>query len=132
MITLSSTPFNREDDPRWRAQNIAEELETTGRSEKRELMSRLSVLLADLLKWQCQPERRSESWRNTIESQREDVLELLEENPSLHREANDRLNRAYLKARRAGAAQTGMSKDRFPQDSPFSFEQALDEAFWPE
>jgi hypothetical protein len=78
------------------AQNIAEEVETMGRSERRELMSRLSVLLAHFLKWQCQPERRSESWRNTIESQREDVLELLEENPSLHREANDRLNRAYL------------------------------------
>jgi hypothetical protein len=113
-------------------ENIAEELEAMGRSEKRELMSRLSVLLAYLLKWQCQPERRSESWKNTIEGQREDILELLQESPTLRQEIWDRFERAYLKARRAAAAETGMSKDRFPEDSPFSFEQALDDTFWPD
>ena len=74
---------------------------------------------------------RSESWRNTIESQGEDTLELLDENPSLRREATDRLDRAYRKAKPAAPAETGMSKERFPKDSPFSLEQALDETFWP-
>jgi hypothetical protein len=43
------------------AENIAEELETMGRSEKRELTNRLAVLLAHLLKWVFQPELRSNS-----------------------------------------------------------------------
>jgi hypothetical protein len=113
-------------------ENIAEELQTMGRTEKRELASRLSVLLAHLLKWQCQPERRSESWKNAIEARREDILELLEESPSLRPAILGRFDRGYLRARRAAATETGMSRDRFPENSPFTFEQALNESFWPE
>ena len=103
-----------------------------GRTERRELLSRLSVLLGHLLKWQCEPERRSERRKNTIEAQREDILELLEESPSLRLAILGRFDRAYLKARRAAAPETGMSKDRFPESSPFTFEQALNETFWPD
>jgi len=41
-----------------RAGRFIEEIETMGSSEKRELQSRLTLLLAYLLKWQCQPLRR--------------------------------------------------------------------------
>jgi Domain of unknown function DUF29 len=78
------------------------------------------------------PERRSESWKNTIEAQREDILELLEESPSLRAAASGRFDRAYSKARRAAAAETGLGKDRFPDTAPFTFEQALNEAYWPD
>lgn len=63
--------------------HIAEELESMGASERRELTNRLAVLMAHLLKWQFQPELRGNSWRNTIDVQRYDVKELLEENPTL-------------------------------------------------
>ena len=43
-------------------ENIAEEIESVGKSEKRELASRMSLLLAHLLKWQYQPVRRGSSW----------------------------------------------------------------------
>ena len=64
-------------------EHIAEEIESMGRSEKRELISRLKLLLAHLLKWQFQPTLRGNSWRLTIEEQRRDVAEHLADNPSL-------------------------------------------------
>ena len=39
-------------------EHIAEEIEDVGKSEQRELATRMAVLLAHLLKWQHQPERR--------------------------------------------------------------------------
>ncbi len=62
--------------------NIIEELESMGKSEKRELSNRLTVLLMHLLKWQYQSVKRSTSWRNTIAVQRIDIRELLEDSPS--------------------------------------------------
>src|ERR1700748_2323834 len=60
--------------------NIAEEIESMGRSEKRELVSGLTTLLQHLLKWQFQPGRQSTSWRLSIEKQLEDHMK---DNPSL-------------------------------------------------
>lgn len=51
-------------------EHIAEEIEDVGKSEQRELASRIAVLLAHLLKWQYQPDRRGASWRATIRTQR--------------------------------------------------------------
>lgn len=51
-------------------EHIAEEIEDVGKSEQRELSSRMSVLLAHLLKWQYQPGRRGSSWQRTIREQR--------------------------------------------------------------
>ena len=81
-------------------ENIAEELESMGRSDKREIESRLSVLLAHLLKWQLQVGLRSRSWSGTIREQREHIEEacrrkgLADDNRRLHHElqlANQRL-----------------------------------------
>jgi len=63
--------------------NIAEEIEDVGKSEKRELASRLAVLIGHLLKWQFQSEKRSKSWTDTIDVQRARVEDRLEETPSL-------------------------------------------------
>ena len=62
-------------------QNIAEEIESMGRSEKRELVSRLTVLLLHLLKWQFQPGLRGTSWRLSIENTRYQLEEHIEDNP---------------------------------------------------
>ena len=71
--------------------HIAEELESMGKSEKRALLSRFTVLLAHLLKWQFQPAKRSRSWKNTILTQRIDIHELLEESPSLRHDLAEKL-----------------------------------------
>ncbi|BAC91519.1 DUF29 domain-containing protein, partial [Gloeobacter violaceus] len=64
-------------------ENLAEEIEALGRAERRELESRLAVLIAHLLKWQFQSERRSNSWQATIDEQRDQIARLLTSQPSL-------------------------------------------------
>lgn len=64
-------------------EHIAEEIETLGRGERRELVNRLSVLLLHLLKWSFQPERRGKSSELTIKEQRRQLARHLRDNPSL-------------------------------------------------
>jgi hypothetical protein len=113
-------------------EHIAEEIESMGKSERRELINRLAVLIAHLLKWQFQPERRSNSWKYTIEEQRDEVLELIEESPSLKHEIEEKLNRAYRKAILWAATEMGVNKSIFKDECPFSLEKALNKDFYPE
>src|SRR5271166_3528755 len=64
-------------------EHLADEIEDVGKSEKRELASRMAVLLAHLLKWKSQPENRSNSWRATINNQRKRIALTIKETPSL-------------------------------------------------
>lgn len=112
-------------------EHIAEELECMGKSEKRELISRLSVLIAHLLKWLFQPELRSNSWQYTIEEQRRCAVDILEDSPGLRHEIEDKLTKAYGNAILIAARETGFGKSHFPEHCPFSLEQILDENFWP-
>ena len=113
-------------------EHVAEELESMGKTQQRVLISRLTVLLAHLMKWQLQPELRSRSWKNTIKIQRIDLQELLQDNPSLRPQTGEALNRAYRKAKLLAAGDTDMDETSFPETCPYSFEQAMEEAFWPE
>ena len=112
--------------------HIAEELESMGASERRELTNRLAVLMAHLLKWQFQPELRGNNWRNTIDVQRFDVKELLEENPTLVAKLNERMEKAYSKSLLLVVRETGLSKQVFPPVCPFNADQLLSEDYWPE
>ncbi len=112
--------------------HIAEELESMGASERRELTNRLAVLMAHLLKWQFQPELRGNSWRNTIDVQRFDVKELLEANPTLVAKLKERMEKAYSKSLLLAVRETGLSKQLFPPICPFNAEQLLSENYWPE
>lgn len=114
------------------AENIAEELEAMGRSEKRELVSRLSVLIAHLLKWRYQAVKRSRSWKNTISTQRIDINDLLEDSPSLRHDIAEKIDRAYKKARIMAEDETGIDKKNFPASCPFSPEEIMNEDFLPE
>jgi hypothetical protein len=113
-------------------ENIAEELESMGKSEKRELINRLIVLLAHLLKWQFQPEHRSSSWNGTIIEQRRQIKRLLQDSPSLKRLLNAELNESYLDAILDAANDTGMPQATFPPACPYTLEQLLDNGFYPD
>jgi Domain of unknown function DUF29 len=112
--------------------HVAEEIESMGKSDKRELMSRLAILLAHLLKWQFQPERRGNSWKCTIEEQRFELIDLLEESPCLKYELDQRLEHAYQKAVLIAMKETGINKEIFPQQCLFSLDQSLSADFFPE
>src|SRR5260221_9272 len=104
-------------------ENIADEIESMGRREKRELVSRLPVLLLHLLKWQYQPEMRGASWRVSIANTRDDLADLLQDAPSLRANLHDYVASAYQRARRQASAETGLNEKTFPSACPFSFSQ---------
>jgi hypothetical protein len=113
-------------------EHVAEELESMGKSQQRALGSRLTVLLAHLLKWRHQPGGHGASWRNTITLQRIELEELLEENPSLRPMLPAVAPGAYRKARLWAANETQLDLGTFPTGCPFGLEEMLDEDFWPD
>ncbi len=113
-------------------ENIAEELESLGRSDKREIGSRLAVLLIHLLKWAVQPDQRSNSWRATMFEQRQRAGDLLRESPSLRRWPAERLSSEYELARLKAAGETGLALGAFPEACPFTVEQVLDQGYLPD
>ena len=111
--------------------HLAEELESMGKSERRALESRLVVLLAHLLKWSHQPERRSKSWQRTLIEQRKQIAKLLNESPSLRSSLPDLLPDAYDSALRWAADETGLDEGDFPPVVSYGIEQILDPDFYP-
>lgn len=116
--------------------NLIEELEAMSLRERRELTSRLIVLLMHLLKWQYQPaphgRAQPRSWLSTITSQRQKVELLLEDSPSLRREVVDRLSYAYPRARLQASRETDLPLATFPATCPYTAEQVLDDGFFPD
>jgi hypothetical protein len=113
-------------------ENLAEEIESLGKSQASELRSRYFQLLAHLLKWQFQPDRRSGSWRGTIGEQRLQLAVLLEDNPGLKPKRLPLFERAYADARKLASLETGLPLDGFPRHCPWTLAQATDEDFWPD
>lgn len=112
--------------------HIAEEIESLGRSEKRELVSRLSILLMHLLKWQYQAPSRGRSWRNSVEVQRISLASHMRDNPSLKSVLGEAIAEAYRIARLEAENETGLDEGCFPVTCPWSFDQMMAEDFWPE
>jgi hypothetical protein len=111
--------------------NLIEEIESMGRSEKRELESRLSVLLLHLLKWQYQPAYQGRSWALSIDEQRIQFLRVLQDNPSLKSQINTTITSAYKLAIVKASKETGLSKKTFPDVCPWSLSELADELFYP-
>ena len=112
--------------------HIIEEIESMGRSEQRELVNRLVVLLLHLLKWRFQPGLRGNSWRLSIKEQRIRLEAHLEDNPSLTAKLDQAIARAYRLAMIEAERETGLAESTFPTSCPFTFTQIMDDAFWPE
>jgi len=111
---------------------IAEEIESLGRTEKRELISRLGVLLMHLLKWRFQPAMRGSSWQATIKVQRRELARHLADNPSLKSKLPEAMADAYGDAILNASRETGLDERTFPEVCPWSFEQVMNQEFWPE
>ena len=112
--------------------NVAEEIESVGKSEARELESRYIVLLTHLLKWLFQPSERSRSWEATIKVQRRLIEKEHRNNPGLKPRREELFADAYVAALGAAASETGLGLEIFPETNPFTLAEAMDEGFWPE
>jgi len=127
---------------------LAEELESLGKSQKREVESRLEVLVLHLLKWEYQPTLRQtgHSWHDTIREQRSQIARVLRDNPSLRPQVSRMLEDVYPEAReRARGAMTPWAPmpehgarilhDRglpaLPPLCPWTEVEILDKDFWP-
>lgn len=113
-------------------EHVAEEIESMGKTEKRELIGRLNVLLLHLLKWRYQPGFRSRSWRLSVEEQRYRLEGHLRDNPSLKAKLPETIADAYHIARVEAERETGFPRATFPETCPWSFDQISDDDFWPE
>ena len=113
-------------------EHIADEIEDVGKSEARELSSRMSVLLAHLLKWKCQSAHRGSSWQITIRTQRRAIERHLKLVPSLKSKFKDPewLESAWDDALDLAARETGL--DCLPDICPWQLEQILAGDFWPD
>ena len=106
-------------------ENLIDELETMGRSEKRSVKSNLTVLLMHLLKYKYQPNKRSRSWRSTIVEHRRRLLIVFEDSPSLRGYGQEIFAECYQDARQDGATETQLKISVFPDECPFNLEVVL-------
>lgn len=110
--------------------HLLEEVESMGNQNKTELRNRLAILLTHLLKWKYQPDLKGNSWYLTIANQRLDILDLIEDNPSLKHFLPELFNKAYSKAIIRANIETGMKSSAFPLKCLWDIEQVLDTEFF--
>ena len=117
---------------RWDAvdrENVAEEIESLGRTEFSKLESALRVLLLHMLKWDHQPQRRSRSWALSIKQQRLELDDVLSDNPGLRPRVEEAKGRAYRKARLDASKETRIAEKRFPETCPYSWSDIVSRVF---
>lgn len=113
-------------------EHVAGEIEDVGKSEQRELASRMAILLAHLLKWQYQPERQGASWEKTIKAQRKEIQYVLDESPSLRPKLQETkwLDMIWATAVAQAVGETNL--DCFPDACPWTMEdEVLSESWFP-
>lgn len=111
--------------------NLLEEISDMGKSERRALESNLTVILLHLLKYKYQPTHRSNSWLASIIEHRLTLKKQLWESPSLKPYLEQVFPECYSDATLRAAVETGISREVFPVESPFSIEAALNIEYLP-
>ncbi|MEO8714036.1 MAG: DUF29 domain-containing protein [Acetobacteraceae bacterium] len=112
-------------------EHIADEIEDVGKSEKRELASRMAVLLAHLLKWKFQPARQSKSWERTVKEQRKSLALHLDEVPSLKATLRDPRWLGAVWADAVAKAIEDTGSEDFPDACPWTVEDILRDGWLP-
>lgn len=113
-------------------ENLIEEIEDMGRSERRSLKSNLIVVLVHLLKWQFQPECRSGSWEGNIVEPRRRIREALDDSPSLQTYLDSIFENCYPQAVKQAKAETRLPLETFPQQCPYELAEILNDEFLPD
>lgn len=104
--------------------NLAEEIESLGKKDRRALKSHLIILLLHLLKIKVQ-KRKTNSWKQSISNSRNEIEFILEDSPSLRREIAFFIDEVYEKARKEAAEETRLSIEKFPKKCPWSVDEIL-------
>ncbi|ELS30582.1 MULTISPECIES: DUF29 domain-containing protein [Pseudanabaena] len=110
-------------------ENLVEEILSLGRQQKQELRNRLGILIGYLLKWDYQPELRSKSWKATIREQRDEILEILNENPSLKPYLDEATQKGFRQGINLVLKETPLDLIDLPSECPYAIAQILDLQF---
>jgi hypothetical protein len=111
--------------------HLIDGIESMGRSECRELVNRLVILMLRLLKWRYQSALRGNSWRLSVKEQRIRLASPLDDNPPLKSLLDEAIDRACRLAVIEAEKQTGLPEATFSERCPFTFAEMSDEQFWP-
>lgn len=109
--------------------NLIEEIESLGKQQKQELKNRLGILIGHLLKWNYQPNQRSKSWKYTIQEQRLQILDLIEQNPSLKSYQEEAVTKAYQLGLLLMGRETPLDPKELPSQCPYTLDQIIDTSF---
>jgi hypothetical protein len=109
--------------------NLVEEIESLGKQQKQELRNRLGILIGHLLKWDYQPAFRSKSWKATIREQRNEVLDILQENPSLNPYLNEGIQKGFRQGINLVVRETPLDYNNLPTECPYTVTQILNPQF---
>jgi hypothetical protein len=113
-------------------ENLVEEIQDMGKSERRSLESNLIVVLLHLLKWQYQSERRSGSWEGSIIEHRRRIKKSLQESPSLKSYLISILAECYAESLKQAKAETGLPLATFPTECDYDlFTEIINDEFLP-
>jgi hypothetical protein len=105
-------------------EHLGEYLSDTAKRDRREVVSRLIVLIKHVLQWVYQPKKRTRSWHSTILTQQQELQDDIAAGV-LRKHAEESLQAAYSKAVSRAAVETGLSKETFPKDCPYSLDELL-------
>lgn len=126
---LKSSKFSEID-----IENLIEELESMGRSDKRALKSLLTRLFEHLLKiayWETEREYNYRGWNGEIQNFRIQIRELLKDSPSLKVYLVEIFEECYQDAKKITIKKTGLESDLFPDKPIANLEQVLDDDWLP-
>lgn len=113
-------------------ENLIDEIETMGRSERRSLKSNLVIVLMHLLKWQYQPTRQSGSWKGSIAEHRRRLRNELKDSPSLKPYLEEVFDECYADAVEQAIAETDLPTETFPRSCPYTISATLDSSYLPD
>jgi hypothetical protein len=122
-------------EQRWQEINVErliQEVDDLGKSERRAIASQLTRLLLHLLKWHYQPQRRSDSWLDSITDARTQIQLTLEDSPSLRNYPSEVLNSSYQRARQQAAKQTNLPLSQFSEACLYELESVLSDSWLPD
>lgn len=131
--TMEQADLLRRRKPDWMDwNNVAEELESMGKRDRRELLSRLILVLMHLAKWQWQKDKRSPSWQSTINIQRLKLRLILDDSPSLRSFLEYSMQESWEGAISKAANETGLPTSAFPESCPWDIDKQILADWWPE
>ncbi|MGL5032297.1 MAG: DUF29 domain-containing protein [Microcystaceae cyanobacterium] len=111
--------------------NLGEEIAALGKQQRQELRNRLGILIGHLLKWDYQPQLRGKSWKATIREQRDEILDIIDANPSLKPYLEEAIAKGFRQGINLVVKETPLDDPDLPKDCPYSQEQILDRLFPP-